>query len=168
MAQEMEKRKKTKQDGTMAVLVVEPMKAAYVKEIPKGLKSLQKEDGGDIEATFPFEDLVGIVLNVDGKYQGLPLNRGLYDSQGELYDIISGTFLVVGLGEEDFVSLTPAQIGKFMEKYRAPEAFVRSGGEIVAIPAVQSEAKKQKKERVSEGQPTGQNKKRRGKSGNER
>lgn len=115
MAQEMEKRKKTKQAGTMAVLVVEPMKAAYVKEIPKGLKFLQKEVGGDIEATFPFEDLVGIVLNADGKYQGLPLNRGLYDSQGELYDIIAGTFLVVGLGEEDFVSLTPEQIDKFME-----------------------------------------------------
>ncbi len=37
---------------------------------------------------------------------GLPLNRALRDEDGQMYDAVAGTFLVVGLGEEDFASLT--------------------------------------------------------------
>ena len=37
---------------------------------------------------------------------GLPLNRALRDEDAaEAYDVVAGTFLVVGLGEEDFASL---------------------------------------------------------------
>ena len=35
------------------------------------------------------------------------LNRGLRDETGEIYDIMAGTFLVVGLDGEDFASLSP-------------------------------------------------------------
>ena len=38
----------------MKVLVVEPMQEPYVKEIDAGLKSLQKEVGGRIQALYPF------------------------------------------------------------------------------------------------------------------
>ena len=38
---------------------------------------------------------------------GLPLNRALRDEDGQMYDAVAGDFLVVGLGEEDFASLTP-------------------------------------------------------------
>ena len=37
----------------MTVLVVEPMKEPYVKEIDPDLHSLQAEVGGDIGATYP-------------------------------------------------------------------------------------------------------------------
>ena len=37
----------------MTVLVVEPMKEPYVKEINSDLHSLQAEVGGDIGATYP-------------------------------------------------------------------------------------------------------------------
>lgn len=40
----------------MKVLVVEPMQEPYVKEIDAGLKSLQKEVGGRIQALYPFEE----------------------------------------------------------------------------------------------------------------
>ena len=46
---------------------------------------------------------------------GLELNRGLRDENGEIYDIVAGTFLVVGLGEEDFASLSPELIQKYTE-----------------------------------------------------
>ena len=46
----------------MTVLVVEPMKEPYVKEIDPGLHSLQAEVGGDIAASYPFSDPVGLVL----------------------------------------------------------------------------------------------------------
>ena len=68
----------------MTVLVVEPMKEPYVKEIAPGLHSLQAEVGGDIAATYPFSDPVGLVCNDEGKLIGLELNRGLRDEHGEI------------------------------------------------------------------------------------
>ena len=100
------------QEEMMTVLVVEPMKAPYVKIIPNELEDLQQAVGGDIEMTYPFEDEVGVLLNGNGKFEGLPLNRALYDDRGQVYDAIAGTFLVVGLTEDDFTSLTPEQIEK--------------------------------------------------------
>ena len=51
----------------MTVLVVEPGKEPYLKEIDPGLHSLQAEVGGDIAATYPFSDPVGLVCNDEGK-----------------------------------------------------------------------------------------------------
>ena len=116
------------QEEMMTVLVVEPMKAPYVKSIPNELEDLQQAVGGDIEMTYPFEDEVGILLNGNGKFEGLPLNRALYDDRGQVYDAIAGTFLVVGLTEDDFTSLTPEQIEKFKEKYQSPEVFTLFNG----------------------------------------
>ena len=118
----------------MTVLVVEPMKKPYVKEIDPGLHSLQAEVGGDIGAVYPFRDPVALVCNDEGKLIGLDLNRGLRDENGELYDIMAGTFLVVGLGEEDFASLSPELAQKYMEHFQQPEQFISLGGQIIAIP----------------------------------
>ena len=120
--------------GKMTVLVVEPMKEPYVKEIDPGLHSLQAEVGGDIGAAYPFRDPVALVCNDEGKLIGLDLNRGLRDENGELYDIMAGTFLVVGLGEEDFASLSPELAQKYMEHFRQPEQFISLGGQIIALP----------------------------------
>ena len=118
----------------MTVLVVEPMKEPYVKEIDPGLRSLQAEVGGDIGAAYPFRDPVALVCNDEGKLIGLDLNRGLRDENGELYDIMAGTFLVVGLGEEDFASLSPELAQKYTEHFRQPEQFISLGGQIIAVP----------------------------------
>ena len=61
------------QEEMMTVLVVEPMKAPYVKSIPNELEDLQQAVGGDIEMTYPFEDEVGILLNGNGKFEGICL-----------------------------------------------------------------------------------------------
>lgn len=118
----------------MTVLVVEPMKEPYVKEIAPGLHSLQAEVGGDIAASYPFSDPVGLVCNDEGKLIGLELNRGLRDEHGEIYDIMAGTFLVVGLGEESFTSLTPEQVQKYTEHFKQPEQFISLNGQIIALP----------------------------------
>jgi hypothetical protein len=52
-----------KGDYQMNVLVVEPMKKPYLKDIDSGLHSLQHEVGGYIEAIYPYEDLVALVCN---------------------------------------------------------------------------------------------------------
>ena len=118
----------------MTVLVVEPRKEPYLKEIDPGLHSLQAEVGGDIAATYPFSDPVGLVCNDEGKLIGLELNRGLRDEEGNLYDIMAGTFLVVGLGEENFTSLPPELAQKYTEHFKQPEQFINLNGQIIALP----------------------------------
>ena len=120
----------------ITVLVVEPMKKPYVKEINPGLTSLQTEVGGDIEAIYPYSDPVALVCNNEGKLIGLDPNRGLLDENGEIYDIVAGTFLVVGLGEEDFASLSPELIQKYTEQFKTPERFMLVNGNIVAISVI--------------------------------
>lgn len=116
------------------VLVVEPMKAPYEKEIEDGLASLQHEVGGMIQAIYPFEEEVAIICNDEGKLEGLPLNRALRDQNEEVYDILAGTFLVTGLTEDSFGSLSEEHMKKFSEYYAKPEIFVNFDGHIIAVP----------------------------------
>ena len=100
----------------MKVLVVEPLKPCYVREI-EGLDAMQKLVGGDIEAVYPFDDPVAVVVNEEGKLLGLPYNRPLLDEQNVPYDIVCGTFFVAGLGSESFTSLTDDQIRRYKEMF---------------------------------------------------
>ena len=113
----------------MDVLIVEPEKSPRMANITGDLNSLQQVVGGYIEAVYPYDDPVAIVCHEEGKLIGLPLNRKLED-----YDIIAGTFIVCGLGEEDFDSLTPELAEKYREKFADPEIFMKMGSRIVAIP----------------------------------
>lgn len=119
----------------MKVLVVEPMQEPYVKEIDTGLKSLQNEVGGNIQAVYPFEEEAAVICNEEGKMNGLELNRALYDDNGRVYDIIAGTFLICGLTGDSFGSLPDDLINKFSEQFKQPETFVKIGHEIISIPA---------------------------------
>ena len=98
------------------------------------LPILQQAVGGSIGASYPFEDPVAIVYNDDGKLMGLPLNRALRDENGEMYDAVAGTFLVVGLGEEDFASLTPEMARKYEQLFHQPEAFLKLGNRLLVLP----------------------------------
>lgn len=127
---------------TMDVLLVQPN--AYPKKISVGteLEDLQAMVGGDIEVTYPFEDEVAIILNESGKINGLPLNRAIYTEDGDMQDIYAGDFLVVGLTEDDFGSLTSEQMQKFEELFHQPQMFVRMGRSIMAIPVPDDMVKK--------------------------
>jgi len=144
----------------ISVLAVEPMKAPYIKEIEPGLESLQKEVGGFIQAVYPYEDMVAVICNEEGKMNGLPLNRAIYNDDKEMTDIIAGTFLVVGLGEENFTSLSDGLQKKYADIFKNPEEFVRLGNEIVAIPVKPSikqqlnQAKKEQGEREDKKPPS--------------
>ena len=100
----------------MKVLIVEPMKPCYVREI-SGLNDMQEIVGGHIEAIYPFKEQVAIIANEEGKILGLPFNRHLSDERGVPYDIVCGTFFMAGLGAEDFVSLTDEQIQRYKSLY---------------------------------------------------
>lgn len=74
------------------VLVVEPNKAPYVKEIDNTLEAKQEIVGGLIEQLISPKDDVAIILNEEGKLHNLPMNRALYGPDKQPIDIIRGTF----------------------------------------------------------------------------
>ena len=119
---------------TIHVLVIEPGKKPYEKDIGSDLKSLQNAVGGYIQAVYPYDEPVGLLLDEESKLTGKELNRALRDEGGDIYDVIAGTFLVVGLGEEDFDSLSPELCEQFKEKFAVPETFISVNGKILCIP----------------------------------
>ena len=101
----------------MKVLVVRPMEMPEVQEIDHTLSAMQELVGGTIQAVYPFDDPVALIANDEGKLLGLPWNRALTDDHGVPYDIVCGTFFVVGIGDENFTSLTEQQVEKYGKKY---------------------------------------------------
>ena len=123
----------SKKNELITVVVVKPDQVPETKQISDSLESLQHEVGGYIEIVYPWDgdDNVCLICNEEGKLEGLPLNRALCDSDGEIYDIIAGTFVIAGDGENgDLVSLTDTQIAHYTNLFYRPEAFTRYNGEI--------------------------------------
>ena len=85
------------------VLVKEPGKEAELRDIPNTLKALQSAVGGYIE-TVTFAEDCTLVVNEEGKLQGLPPNFLFFG------DVIAGTAVLAGVDGEEFCSLTDEQI----------------------------------------------------------
>ena len=111
---------------TIHDVIVEPGKYARAGEIGADLKSMQEFVDGTIEGYYPFDDPVAIVCNDEGKINGMPLNRAVYDESGNVMDIIAGTFFVCGIGEGDFCSLTEEQVERYKTLFLYPEEIVPS------------------------------------------
>ena len=126
----------------MDVLLVRPNMYPQAVQVGCELEDLQKAVGGYIQAVYPFEEPVALVMDEEAKLTGKDLNRALRDGDGDMYDIIAGDFLVVGLGEEDFSSLSPELMKQFEEHFHQPEMFVRMGRSIMALPLPDDKVKK--------------------------
>lgn len=120
----------------MRILIVEPEHRPEVREIDDSLKSMQEIVGGLIQTIYPFDDPVALVYNDEGKLMGLPANRGLRDRNGQIYDIVCGTFFLCGAppDSEHFTSLTTEQIEQYQEQFHTPEMFWGANGRIVCLP----------------------------------
>ena len=120
----------------MRVLVVEPRRRPEPREIGSSPEAMQEIVGGLIQPVYPFEDAVALVCNDEGKLMNLPPNRGLRDEDGQIYDIICGTFFLCGSPEDSdhFTSLTLEQIGRYQRRFYTPEMFVGMDGRIVCLP----------------------------------
>ena len=123
----------------MKVLKVEPYQLPEIKEIDPGLSSLQHEVEGWIEATYPFEDPVAIICNEEGKLNGMEYNRAIRDENGEVREIIAGPFLIVGLGEEDFTSLSEDMVQKYKRMFAQPEVFLQTQSRLLILPYAMDE-----------------------------
>jgi len=125
----------------ITVLAVEPEKEPYVQIIESSLESLQNEVGGDIQAVYPYDDAVAVIVAEEGKLMGMPFNRALRDETGNFYDVIVGKFLIVGLGKEDFASIPDDLIKKYHEKFKNPEMLIRINGKVCIVPIEITEKK---------------------------
>lgn len=119
----------------MRVLVVEPEHRPEVREIADSLKEMQGIVGGSIQ-TVDLDNNVVLVCNVRSKDLDMPANRSLRDKDGQIYDIVSGTFFLCGApaDSDHFTSLTPEQIERYYERFYTPEMFWRMDGHIVCLP----------------------------------
>ena len=125
--------KEEREKTSMDVLLIEPMKAPRPIQIDNGLEPLQQVVGGDIQAVYPFDDPVAIIINDEGKNIGLKPNRALRDEEGTIYDILPGNALIVGLGEENFTDLSPELMKKYSDFFRIPEKFLNINGNIIVL-----------------------------------
>lgn len=119
-----------KKPETMKVVLLEPNKYARTAEIGTKLEDMQRIVGGCIEAAYYFDEEVCIICNDEGKINGMPPNRGVYDKDKKLIDIIAGTAFICDCSGENFGSLNDKQLKKYTEQFRNPEHFFRINGEI--------------------------------------
>lgn len=106
-------------------VVVEPGKDAEIKEIDSSLESLQAIVGGYIEAIYPFEDKVALICNEEGKIISLPFNRLMRNEYGSVCDVIAGTFLITGLTDENFGSLSEDLAKKNKDMFNSADLKIR-------------------------------------------
>ena len=112
--------------------------------IPPGEGVLHHAEGVDlIPANIELAGMEVALVNTMSREKML---KQVLDSARQEYDVVAGTFLVVGLGEEDFVSLSPELAQKYEEEFHQPEAFLPLGRRLMVIPvpdeSVQSDAEK--------------------------
>ena len=110
----------------MKILVVEPLKVPYEKEIDGSLESMQAVVGGLIQLLYPFEDPeLALICNDEGKILGVPYNRALRDEDGRIYDVVAGPFFLcrVPADSEHLEGLTEGQMKWGKERFRQPELF---------------------------------------------
>ena len=75
---------------TIDVVLVEPGKLARSAKIPATLADMQAVVQGSIEAIYPYEERVCIICSVEGKLEGMPLNRAVYTYEGHQVDMTYG------------------------------------------------------------------------------
>ena len=125
---------KEKRESEITVVACYPGKSAVVMRLQNTLEAKQAFVGGYIQAVYPFDDPVAIVCNEEGKINGMEPCRALFDESGDIYDIIVGPFLICGLDDEGFISLTQEQQEQYLAMFRHPQMFFLLNGEMVAIP----------------------------------
>ena len=98
------------------MVIVEPHKPAYEATVEDSLESLQREVGGYIEITYPFDDNAMIIGNEEAKLIGMEGNRRI---NGSVY---AGPLLIAADdGEGGTTDLTDEQVEHYKQMFSIPE-----------------------------------------------
>ena len=116
-------------------LVIRPGEKPCLEDIVPDGPSLERIIDGTLECCMPFEEVVAVFCDCEGKLRGKPLNRAFRDSAGSLFDICAGTFIIAGMDKDNggLISLSPTHIKKFSEQFKYPETFVCVDGKLKVI-----------------------------------
>ena len=98
-------------NNKIRVLIVEPNKEPKQVKIEHNLRKLQEIVGGRIDI-IELDHNTDIIINDDGKINGLALNRVIPN------DIIAGTFIVAGQHLGETISLSRKQIKKYKKRFK--------------------------------------------------
>ena len=121
-------------DEKIKVLMIEPGKKAYEKEIGTSLEEMYAAlDCECIQTFYPYEDLVVIVCDDEGKINGGRPNRTVYGEDGKMMDVICGKFFIADCSTSSFKSLPDDMMAKYKKQFLLPERFCRINGEIFAV-----------------------------------
>ena len=126
----------------LRVIVCRPLEKAEVIEIDDDLDSLQEVVGGTIEEYMPFYDEhdprvddVAIVCDDEGKLKHSQLNRAIRDNDGNIQDVIAGSFFIcyAPIESEKFESLPKDLEDRFRKEFEYPEMILRNEQGIDAL-----------------------------------
>ena len=121
-------------ENTLTVLEIVPGQYPKQVEIDPDLKSLQQAVGGNIGASYPFNDPVAIVYNDDGKLMGLPLNRALRDEDGADVRCRCRNLSGGGSGRGGFCIPDPGAGAEVRASiFHQPEDFIRLGHRMMVV-----------------------------------
>ena len=121
-------------DEKIKVLMVEPGKKAYEKEIGTSLQEMYAAlDCDCIQTFYPYEDLVVIVCDDEGKINHSRPNRAIYGEDGKMMDLICGKFFIADCSTEQFKSLPDDMMQKYKKQFLLPERFCQINGEILSV-----------------------------------
>lgn len=98
---------------TIKVLLIKPNEHPVVTEIGNTLEDLQNCVGGFIQMVM-LSETAAIICNDEGKLNGLDANRRFYN------DVIVGDFIIVGIDDEDTVSLSDEDIEEYKKIFWKP------------------------------------------------
>lgn len=117
-------------EKTIEGLIIEPNQFPRKLKIENELSALQKAVKGYIEC-IDLPNGATLICNEEGKINGEPLNRILYDEYGVKTDVIAGTFIAVGFNDDgEFTSLTPTQYEDIKQQFFCPDMFFKVNNEI--------------------------------------
>lgn len=120
-------------EDRITCLLVEPMKRPKKITMDNGLRNFQDKVGGLIDVV-GMSPTVDLIINDEGKLMQLPFNRALRDADGEPYDIVAGTFLVVSHDDEGyFTSLSDEDMKEWNEYYKDPEVMFLINGRVAIV-----------------------------------
>lgn len=86
----------------------------YLAEIDSSLESMQEIVGGYIQAV-TLNDNILVIMNDEGKINGLPPNRAWVSKRGEVLDILCGNTFCCRSAGEDFGSIEEEDISVILE-----------------------------------------------------
>ena len=111
----------------MKILKIEPLQPPVSCDIDGSLSSMQSLVGGTIQILYPFtEDPdIALVCNDEGKLLHLLPNRSLKDENGQIYDIVCGTFFLCGAPADSdrLTDLPQEKIDESARKFYYAELF---------------------------------------------